>query len=263
MITSAKQVDRFTPVALCDENGKPQPGAVVYLIQAPTLQARAEWRRELSDRGARHVSRDSLMATLRRGIKEVVAEDQRDELLAFCDEYDAAEREVAEASAVARDLLAAMRPLEDYDEDEDNAAYHAESEEIAAPAIDAINRQAELIGRMEDLEGQMRRMYPPYSRKIGEQVYWLETAPLTAAQMFLIGAENSKIKITRERGLVPMDVVSSLPDGHAVEIGWRVVGLMNLIGHDLKNSDGPSSSASKPKRSARTKLARGTSSAKK
>lgn len=249
MITSAKQTVRFTPRELCDDNGKPQPGAVVYLIQAPTLHTRAEWHRLLSDQGAKHVSSDTLYASMRRGINKVVAEDQRAELMAFLDEY---ESRLTEYRDEIIDANARSEGLEDGSE---------EAKAIGAELLAIFGKITDLKDQMDDLEGQMRRMFPPYGRKFGEQLFWMQLAPLTAAAMFLVGAENSEADVSRTAGLVSDETLSALPTGHALEIGWRAVGLMNAIGDDIKNSDGPSSSASKPKRSARTKMARGTSSA--
>lgn len=251
MITSAKQVDRFTPVDHLDEDGKPRPGAVVYLIETPTLQARAEWHRHLSDQGAKHVSSDTLYASMRRGINKVVAEDQRAELLAFLDEY---ESRLTEYRDEIIDANIRAEGLEDGSE---------EAKAIGAELLETFEKITELKDQMDDLEGQMRRMFPPYGRKYGEQLFWMQMAPLTAAAMFLVGAENSEIEMSRTAGLVSDETLSALPTGHALEIGWRAVGLMNAIGDDAKNSDGPSSSASKPKPSARTRTARGTSSASK
>jgi hypothetical protein len=251
MITSAKQTVRFTPRALCNDKGKPNPGAVVYLIQPPTLHTRAEWHRLLSDQGAKHVSGDTLYASMRRGINKVVAEDQRAELLEFLDNY---EPRLAEYRDDIIDANARSEGLEDGSD---------EAKAIGAELLSIFEKITDLKDQMDDLEGQMRRMFPPYGRKFGEQLFWMQMAPLTAAAMFLVGAENSEIEISRTAGLVLDETLSALPSGHALEIGWHAVGLMNTIGDDLKNSDGPSSSASKPKRSARTKTAPGTSSASK
>lgn len=251
MITSAKQVVRFTPRALCDDKGKPKPGAVVYLLQPPTLHTRAEWHRLLSDQGAKHVSSETLYASMRRGINKVVAVDQRAELLDFLDSY---ESRLTEYRDEIVDANARAEGLEDGSE---------EAKAIGAELLATFEKITDLKDQMDDLEGQMRRMFPPYGRKYGEQLFWMQMAPLTAAAMFLVGAENSEVEISRTAGLVSDDTLSALPTGHALEIGWRAVGLMNAIGDDLKNSDGPSSSASKPKRSARTNKAPGTSSAKK
>jgi hypothetical protein len=165
MITSAKQIVRFTPRELCDEDGRPLPDAPVYLIEPPTLFTRAEWHRAMFDIGARQVTVTDLLATMRRGIREVVAEDQRDELLAFIEQFENSSQGMDELSESTRQII------DQHGEDSD------EGKEAAAALMEAIREQADMTGRMDDLEGQMRRMFPPYGRKIGEQLFWLENAP--------------------------------------------------------------------------------------
>lgn len=242
MITSAKQKVRFTPRDLCDENGKPLDGAPVYFIKAPTPVSRAEWRRALSDAGARQVTRSDLVTTLKRGIKEIVEAEQQEELLAFVDEFEAVGNEVDE-------IYARLRQMSPKD-----------AEEGTPELIEAVARQHEMTGKMDDIESQMRRMYPPYARKLSEQTFWLETAPIMACHLFLAGWENVDAEFKRGY-IVPDEVMMHIPRDHIAEIGWHAITLTSAAGQ-AKNSVGPSSSASKPKRSARTRKARGTSSAK-
>lgn len=249
MIISAKQVVRYTPRDLIEDD-RPVEGAPVYLIEPPTVFTRSEWNRALLDIGARQVSSDDLMATLRRGIREVVAEDQRAELLEFVEAFQESSQGVPEVVASVQAVI----------------EEHGEESDVAKAAVESLNaaidRHSELTGRMDDLEGQMRRMFPPYSRKLGEQAFWMENAPLIAAQIFLNGGENTEVEIVRERGRVPVEVLDALPRNHVREIGWHAIRLMFPNEADAKNSARPSSSASSRKPSARTRKARGTSGVK-
>jgi len=239
MITSAKQIVRFTPRDLCDEDGRPLPDAPVYLIEPPTLFTRAEWHRAMFDIGARQVTVTDLLATMRRGIREVVAEDQREELLAFIQQFEDSSQGLDELSENTRQII------DQHGEDSD------EGKEATAALMEALASQADMTGRMDDLEGQMRRMFPPYGRKIGEQLFWLENAPLVSARMFLTGAENTGVDVDRKHGMLPRETLDLLPAGHPREIGLHAIRLMNMIGADVKNSARPSSSVASRKRSAR------------
>lgn len=251
MITSAKQEVRFTPRDLCDEDGQPVEGAPVYIIEPPTVFTRSEWNRALLNIGARQVSTDDLLAVLRRGIREVVDEDQRDELLTFVQEFESSSQGIDEQVAEARQTI----------------AEHGEDSGIGKEALKSLTTamaiHADLIGRMDDLEGQMRQLFPPYARKLGEQSFWMENAPLVAAQLFLKRAENIDVEIVRERGKVTAATMDALPVSHLREIGWYAIRLMFPTQADAKNFARPSSSAASRKPSVRTRKARGMSGASK
>ena len=239
MITSSKQEVRFTPLDLCDDTGRPIPGAPVYIIETPTVFTRSQWNRALLNIGARQVSTADLLATLRRGVMEVVAEDLRGDLLGFVQEFE-------DSSQGLEDEIAA-----------------AQADEFTPDTLaQVLERHGGLVARMEDLEGQMRQMYPPYARKLGDQVFWMESAPLIAAQLFLKGGENTDVEIRRERGWVPDDILDTLPRAHVRELGWHAVRLMFPDADDAKNSARPSSSGGSQKRSSRALRAHGTSGAK-
>jgi len=250
MITSSKQEVRFTPRDLCDENGNPEKGAPVYIIEPPTVFTRSEWNRALLNIGARQVSSTDLLVVLRRGIREIVAEDQRDEILAFVADFENSSQGLDEQIKTAQHLI------EEHGEDSEIGL------EAARGLTAALERHEDLNGRMEDLEGQMRVNYPPYARKLGDQTFWLENAPIIGAQLFLKGGENTVVEVRRERGVVPKEILNALPRSHVREIGWHAVRLMFPNQDDAKNSARPSSSESSRKRSAPARKARGASGAK-
>lgn len=249
MITSAKQEVRYTPRDFCDEDGKPLDGAPVYIIEPPTVFTRSEWNRDLLNIGARQVSNDDLLATLRRGIREVVEEDQRAELLAFVQAFEdssqGVEQEVADAKAVV----------------DEHGEESPEGQAATQHLLAVLERHNDLSARMEDLEGQMRQMFPPYARKLSDQVFWMENAPIIASQRFIKGGEN--VEIRRERGRLPDDVLNAIPRAHLREVGWHIVRLMFPSKDDAKNSARPTSAANSRKPSGRVRKGRGTSGASK
>lgn len=247
MITSVRQSVRYTPRDLCDDDGQPIEGAPVYIIDPPTVFTRSEWNRALMNIGARQVTSSDLLAVLRRGIREVVDEAQREELLTFVQEFEDSSQGLDEQVTSARQII------DEHGEESDLG------KEAARSLVKAIDRHSDLVGRMDDLEGQIRIIYPPYARKLGDQSYWMENAPVIAAQLFLVAGENTDVEVVRERGRVPNDILDALPRNHVREIGWHAVRLMFPDQDDAKNSARPSSSASSRKPSARTKKARGTS----
>jgi len=264
MITSAKGVLRFTPRLLRDKSDP-----VVYLIKKPTLNDVSDWHFECTARGVKYVSFDNLLAGMRSGLKELLPNNPEllADQLAFVDEYQerASELEAAKAE-IAPQLEATQPELEAALEAEDNEAFMrvmAVRDEIELPISEPRERLAALRSRMDDLESQMSMEHPAYGRLLARQLRYHEKAPMIAAEMFLMGAEGSNVEIIRERGRVSDEILTALPKGHAMQIGGRAIQAMNAIGEDAKNSDGPSSSGSNPKRSGRASKARGTSTASK
>ena len=82
---SAKETVRLTPSDL-PEGAEDAP---VYLIAVPTLRERVGFRRALAATGARYPGDSELVSCLKEGVGQVVAEDQRPELLALLDDYEA------------------------------------------------------------------------------------------------------------------------------------------------------------------------------
>lgn len=242
-IVSVNQVLRFVPYAWRDDRNQPIAGAPTYLIRPPSIMTKARWRRDLgaAGAGAAPPDRAEMMAVLRRGIREIVAEHQQDSLLALIEEYDGLFARVQEMRA--QDSGTADERLE------------------AGEALKALS------GRMDFLEGEMRRKYPPYAQVISDRTFWFETAPVLAAQHFLCGWENVEaggepLAFAQVNGLVPEALLDQLPAEHVYDVGWRAMGLTAATQADEKNSGGASGSGASPTRSPRTRTARGSSTAK-
>jgi hypothetical protein len=250
-IISAKETVRFTPSDLCDEHGAPQPGAPIYLIEPPTGLTKATWTRELTNLGARHVGQDELDAALRRGIREVVAEDMRGELFALLDDFNASSQGLEEQYDTAQQIVA------EHGKDSDIGKQAAEN----FKAI--VERHGDLSDRVEYYKDEIADKYPPYSKKLGDALFFNQVAPIVSAQIFLKGGINTPVEIKPEGGRVPVEALDRIPPSHLAQITRKILALMSPSKDDAKNSDGPSSSESSRKPSAQAKKARGTSSIKK
>lgn len=251
MITSVKQEVRYTPRDLCDDNGNPLDGAPVYIIEPPTVFTRSEWNRDLLIIGARQVSAADLMVTLRRGIREIVEAGQQAELLEFVQAFEDSSQGVEQEAAEAKAII------------DEHGEESPEGQAAAQRMIDVLDRHNDLAARMEDLEAQMRQMFPPYARKLSDQVFWMENAPIIAARLFLKGGENTGVEIRRERGRVPDDVLDVIPRAHLREVGWHAIRIMFPREDDAKNSARPTSAANSRKPSGRVRKGRGISGASK
>jgi hypothetical protein len=84
--------------------------------------------------------------------------------------------------------------------------------------------------------------YKPYSSLLAQRHFWLEMAPLLAAQMFLVGWENIDLPFEVKNGLVLEALLQALPMGDVNKIGMRALELSRPSEQQRKNSDSPSKS---------------------
>lgn len=123
--------------------------------------------------------------------------------------------------------------------------------------------QKSFKSRIAFFTNEMQANYPPYAQLESKREYWMEIAVLNAVRHFLVGWENVDAEFRRINGTVPEDVLESIPPDDLYWIGLRGMAMMSPNWAEAKNSDGPSSSAGSPKRSAQAKKARGNSAASK
>ena len=97
--------------------------------------------------------------------------------------------------------------------------------------------------RMQFLEAELRRRYPPYAQALADRSFWLAVSPIVAARRFLRGWENVSLPFRRsEEGLVPESLIDALPEDHVRAIGGRAMELMYVDAEAEKNSASPSPS---------------------
>ncbi|MBI1243762.1 MAG: hypothetical protein GC202_02060 [Alphaproteobacteria bacterium] len=173
--------------ALKAVDGKPP----TYHVRVPSLRARAAWRRDVAQAGARMPSNGDLFEALRAALREV-GPANLDELLEKVD--------------------------------------HAE-----AMASGRIERDSGLAREVAALETQLMAS-PTYAVLVAARTYWYDVAPVIAASHFLAGWDNVDIPFVSARGLVPEETLRELPQGHAVEIGFKAISMMAVSGQDAKNS---------------------------
>ena len=211
MIVLDKTPDRFTPPEL-----EGQKGAPVYLIQPTDLLGKAAFRRELRAMGVSYPSTAELMEALRAGIRAGLAEDQQQ---GFLDLLDRAEDH---RSAMAD----AVRAVAEADEEEREGLIKDMPQLSEADAYD-----------LNTLERDMHLHYPPYAELLADRTYYLEVAPILAAQHFLVGWENVDARFTRKRGVVALDLLeSAMPEDRIKLIGNRAMTLMQPSRDEAKNS---------------------------
>ena len=156
LATSTKEPVRFTPGRYQEAEGAP-----VYLVAVPSQRQVISWRRAVEEAGGRYHPFERMIACLRQGIREVVADDQQGELLEILDSY--------EAAVDARDSEGGDGP------------------------------DAELEAQFRQIEDAVYREYPPYRGLSADRGRWLDLAPLIACEMFLVGWENLDVPFKRRR----------------------------------------------------------------
>jgi hypothetical protein len=65
---SSRETVPYTPESRCDGEGKPLPGAPVYLVKVASLIERAQWRRDVAALGARYPGNDEIYRALRQAV---------------------------------------------------------------------------------------------------------------------------------------------------------------------------------------------------
>lgn len=185
---SRRHRERFTPPRYDHLDG-PAP---VYLIAVPTTRDVIAWRREIEAAGARFYDQDRLRAALRQGVREVVAEDQHDELLEILDRYEARLKARAEG------------------EEEDPG-------------------DADLDSQVEQIEDFVRRHHQPYREMLGDQAAWLEYAPVIACEMFLAGWEGLDAEFRTGGGgrIDPDRLERAVPREDQIAIGYKAMAMMH------------------------------------
>lgn len=225
---------RFTPADLVDT-----PGAPVYLIAPGTSRTRAVFRRELTAQGVQYPAAAVMYETLRDGVRYGIAAHLRDGWLDLIDQ----------AEEVASRRTEALR---------------AAAEAAAAEGVDGVDgalaKLPELSARerveLATIESDIRRHYPPYAAVIADQQFYMDMAPIVAAQHFLVDWENVGHPFERVRGVVDLALLDhAVGDAHTKAIGFRAMALLRPDATAEKNSPsrpgspagrGTSTEASKP-----------------
>jgi hypothetical protein len=112
--------------------------------------------------------------------------------------------------------------------------------EAATEKTDDLNKE------LNGIADSLKAYWPEISQLIAARGFYLELAPLIAAQMFLRGWENVAPKFERRGGLVPEALLDKIGRSDAALIGFRAIALMEPTETQSKNSASPSRSASSP-----------------
>lgn len=212
---------RFTPGDLIDT-----PGAPVYLIEPGTSRTRAVFRRELVAQGVQYPAPAIVFETLRDGVRHGIVEDLREGWLTLIDR----------AEEVGSQRTAALKALADEPGDGSDRLLPDLPELEPGERVD-----------LAAIERDMRLNYPPYAALLADQSFYLEMAPIVAAQHFLVGWENVDQTFARERGIVDLALLDrAVPEGHIRAIGFRAMSLLTPDAAAAKNSPSrPGSPASR------------------
>lgn len=211
IVLSTATPDRFTPAHY---NG--QADAPVYLIEPATLRRRAQYYAALTAAGVRLPPQGEMFEALRRGAKEIVAENEL---------------------AIALDLIDRLETQQT-----------APAEKLKEDQKNALKLTADDLARLNLLTDALRQAkFLPFTRWEAAQNYWYEMSPLIAADMFLVGWEHVTAPFPQKSGAGAsitegmLEAVIPARDIHA--IGWRAIHLMNLDNEAKKNWGSPAPSS--------------------
>ena len=104
----------------------------------------------------------------------------------------------------------------------------------------------ELVAAIRRMEIAVRQSSRAYAGLLGARAYFIDMAPLVAAQVFLRGRENPDRIFRRRAGLVTDEELATIPRAELAEVCARIRELLNLSPAQEKNSAGPSPSPGGP-----------------
>jgi hypothetical protein len=87
-------------------------------------------------------------------------------------------------------------------------------------------RAGEIADQVEEIGRVLRPAFAGYAELLADRQYWLEMAPLLAAQHFLRGWENAGATFKRTGNLAAEDCLRGIPERHLAEVGWKALALM-------------------------------------
>ena len=188
---------------------------VTYLVAVPTLLSRAVYRRDVQSLGAVYHSDESMLNTLRDGVRECVADDQQGVLIELINSYEIETKAMAEIGDDANDQ---------------------ERESLK-----------DLQARMGEIESFMQREYDVYNQMSADRGYWLSIAPIMAFRHFVKGWEGSELRYKERGGMLCEALLDAMPAEHIDVVGWKAITLMSPTGGQEKNSESQSQSPADPK----------------
>ncbi len=107
--------------------------------------------------------------------------------------------------------------------------------------VDALASSGELVPdamreQLRDIEEAAIAGWPAYARVIAARTRWHATAPLIAAQRFLVGWENVAAPFRRLGGVVPDETLDQIPDDDVRAIGQAALAAFGVSETERKNS---------------------------
>lgn len=204
-------------------------GDVRYMLAAPTVYDKIQFRRACARAGARQHDPAAMLAELRQGVQALMAESEearRAEILALIDEQAA---RVAAFQAAVRELAAGV-PLAEAPPDD--------------PRLVAFRDMRRGEAELREIEAVVREGWPPFAVMQADNAVFDDIAALEAARLALRGWEGLAAPFRRSRTGVPDEVLLAIPPAHLAAIGTRFMELLQPSEAERKNSDSPSPSSS-------------------
>jgi len=90
----------------------------------------------------------------------------------------------------------------------------------------------------------LKDSYVPFAKINADKEFSFEIQVLEAVKNFLFDAEGFELK--RKNGVVPDEIIELIPELHRLEIGLKVISLMNVSKEQVKNLESQSLSTATP-----------------
>lgn len=203
---SASERMRHTPAIALSGDAKGKPA--VYVLETPSVRTRADMQREFTVQKLYMHADASLMEMLAKGIDAVVETAQLPEIHAIVEAYEGLDEECRMAVKLG------------------------EADEVST----------DIAGEFQQVEQQIHDNYAPFRIMCAQRSEYLHVAPFIICARFIAGWENLDVPFRRVDGLVPEELLTQLPDGHLLDVGAKIITMLNLSLGQRKNSPSPSRS---------------------
>lgn len=195
-------------------------GGITYHLRAPSVADRVAYEREAVASGARYWNEIERIAVMRKGVLEIMPED------------DADRRSILEMiDGAVLDLYTASESLASGRDD-------PEMLELWVAAL----------SRLQAIGDEVQRGYPEYARVVADNAVYRSLRGISAAKLFLMEWDGIGEPLVRGRNCVLQECLDMIPYDHFAGIGLFVDNMMRPTEAEVKNSESrqPGERAAKP-----------------
>lgn len=246
----------------------PENDRRIYHLASPSVLARAQWRKAVVAAGGMQYGPRAMLAALRDGVAEILAEAPEEARAAIIARLD---RHCELLDALA-DAVTSPRspPHPELGEGggegrgggkigDAGADAHAEESSTASATVRAAF--AALVASEKSLttiELSIAEGYPRYAAMLAADRAYDELAGIVGARMFLVAWEGFSDAVVKDRSGVTEACLAQIPEEDFRQLGMKLRVMTRLSPEQRKNSKSPASSPSAGKISSNTAAKNGS-----